>query len=70
MFPASSIWLWVEDRSSDAEHSTHFSLSRDNVYGAIFLLGVGGTIMLTIAMAMISYLVGDYKVRSFDLHTL
>ena len=56
----SRIWLWVKDPSDD--HISKFSLSRDNVYGAIMLLGVGGATMLVIAMTMISSLVGEYTV--------
>ena len=57
-----SIWFWVQERTDD--HSSAFNLSRDSVYGAIILLGVGGAIVLAIAMAMFSYLIGDYLVRS------
>jgi len=52
----------VQERTED--HSSAFNLSRDSVYGAIILLGVGGAIVLAIAMAMFSYLIGDYLVRS------
>ena len=39
-----------------------FNISRDNVYGAIFLLGLGGAIMLVNAMTMVSILIGEYTV--------
>jgi len=54
------IWLWVKDPTDDL--TSIFNISRDNVYGAIFLLGLGGAIMLVNSMTMVSILIGEYAV--------
>lgn len=56
----SRIWLWVKDPTDDP--TSIFNISRDNVYGAIMLLGVGGAIMLVNAMTKVSVLIGEYTV--------
>ena len=55
------IWFWVKDPTDD--HFSDFNISRDSIYGAIVLLGVGGATTLAIAMAMFSFLIGRYTVR-------
>ena len=60
------IWFWVQDATEDSV--SRFNLSRDSIYGAAILLGIGGATILTIAMTMISSLIGDNTVSS-GLHT-
>jgi hypothetical protein len=50
----------VKDPTSD--HTSAFNWSRDSVYGANILLGMGGAVVLVMSMAMIAYLVGPYAV--------
>ena len=57
-----SVWFWVQDPTED--DISNFNLSRDSIYGATILLGVGGATILTISMTMISYLIGDNTVGS------
>ena len=54
------IWFWIKDPTDD--HTSSFNWSRDNVYGAMVLLGAGGATVLVISMAMIAYLVGKHTV--------
>lgn len=49
------------------DHSSAFNWSRDSIYGANVLLGMGGAVVLVMSMAMIAYLVGPYTVSSFVL---
>ena len=48
--------------SPTTESLAHFSWPRDSVYGATFLLGVGGATVLVLSMAMISHVVGEFAV--------
>ena len=59
------MWFWVKDPTQDNVSS--FNFSRDSIYGAAILLGLGGATILTISMAMISYLIGENTVRP-DIH--
>ena len=58
------IWMWVKSGTTD--HFSVFNISRDSIYGAIILLGVGGATMLAIAMAMFSFLIGKHTVRNIQ----
>ena len=52
------LWFWVKDATND--HTSAFDWSRDSIYGANILLGMGGAVVLVMSMAMIAYLVGPY----------
>lgn len=54
------LWFWVKDATDD--HTSAFNWSRDSIYGANILLGMGGAVVLVMSMAMIAYLVGPYSV--------
>ena len=55
------IWIWVQP----AHYSDHaFYWSRDSIYIAIILLGLGGAVLMVLSLSMISMLVGEYSVRS------
>ena len=45
-------------------HAT-FNLARDNVYGAIILLGMGGATVLVLSYTMISQVVAKYTVSQY-----
>lgn len=48
----------MKDATND--HTSAFDWSRDSIYGANILLGMGGAVVLVMSMAMIAYLVGPY----------
>ena len=50
----------MKDPTDDS--TSQFNWSRDSVYGANILLGIGGAVVLVISMSMIAYLVGSYTV--------
>ena len=50
----------MKDATDD--HTSAFNWSRDSIYGANILLGMGGAVVLVMSMAMIAYLVGPYSV--------
>lgn len=50
----------MKDATDD--HTSAFNWSRDSIYGANILLGMGGAVVLVMSMAMIAYLVGPYTV--------
>lgn len=56
-----SIWFWVKEPTDDS--FSHFNWKRDSIYLAIILLGAGGAIVLVITLAMVPYLIGEYKVN-------
>ena len=55
----------MKDATDD--HTSAFNWSRDSIYGANILLGMGGAVVLVMSMAMIAYLVGPYTVSLFVL---
>ena len=60
LYTCSRIWFWVKDASDDT--SSHFNWSRDSIYGATILLGIGGATIIVLSLTMISQLVGKYAV--------
>ena len=62
----SSIWFWVKEPAWGVGRHVVFDLSRDSVYGATMLLGMGGATVLVLAMAMISHLVGEFTVSVYE----
>lgn len=62
------IWFWVKEPTS--EHFAMFNWSRDSVYIATILLGMGGTTILVLSMAMISHLVGEFAVSVYRCYWL
>lgn len=67
-FISSRIWFWVKEPTS--EHFATFNWSRDSVYIATILLGMGGTTILVLSMAMISHLVGEFAVSIYRRYWL
>ncbi len=57
-----SVWLWLKEPTAD--NQSMFNLSRDSVYGAVILLGIGIGMAWVAATAMVSKLVGKYTVSS------
>ena len=48
---------------ADPDSQNHsFYWQRDSIYIATLLLGSGGTVVVVIALSMISFLIQDYKV--------
>ena len=69
MFIGYRIWCWVQPPStvseSDIGDAPGISSTVGNaVYGALILLGAGGTTLLITALSLISDLIGDMKVGS------
>ena len=54
------MWFWVQEPTTDNKSS--INIERDSIYGAIILLGAGGAVVLAVAMAMFSFLIGDFIV--------
>lgn len=64
----SRIWFWV--KSPTNEHSAQFNWSRDSVYGATILLGVGGATIIVLSLTMISQFVGKFAVSTLFCYTV
>ena len=64
------IWCWLQPPNivSDSNLGDVPSSTQGNaVYGALVLLGAGGTTLLVTALSLISDLIGDMKVRRNDV---
>ena len=57
------MWFWVQPAHGDHQHS-HFYWKRDCIYIAIILLGVGGATLMVLSLSMVSFLIGDFSVKS------
>ena len=53
------MWFWVQPVS---QSESTFHLSRDSIYIAIILLGLGGATLMVLSLSMVSMLVGEYSV--------
>ena len=54
------VWLYLKQPTDDP--NSNFNWSRDNVYVAIILLGLGGAILMVISLSMIALLIGKHSV--------
>lgn len=69
MFIGYRMWCWVQPPNTVSESDFGDTPDKSStvgnaVYGALILLGAGGTTLLITALSLISDLIGDMKVRS------
>ena len=55
------VWFFLKHPTNDPNSS--FNWSRDNIYIAVILLGLGGATLMVISLSMIALLIGKYSVR-------
>ncbi len=53
------MWFWVQPATVA---NGNFDWSRDQIYIAIILLGLGGACLMVLSLSMISILIGEYSV--------
>ena len=54
--------FWFLFKSATNDRTASFNWSRDSIYIAVILLGVGGSTIMVISLSMISMLIGEYSV--------
>ena len=67
MFNLYRIWFLLKQSANDS--SSSFNWSRDSIYIAVALLGIGGSTLMVISLSMISLLVGEFSVSHTQVHT-
>ena len=54
------MWFWLKEQTGD--QSSHFEFTRDNIYGATILMGIGTIMCWVVAAFLIAELVGQSEV--------